>query len=138
MADETKTYILESLKGQQRKVTVPATWKVTFGPTVPYERKSHGGNEQWALRFYESKDKLRAIFTDVRSFRDASIDILERRVQTKRQVMEKASQKGGRSVVAEARVEEWIDPDDPDSSVVPDDYLRISHDEEEEGGGAEF
>ena len=124
-----KTYLLELKNGGERKLTVPATWKVTFGPTTPYEKKNGGGygQEVWALRLYESGTKLRAIFTDVKSFRDMEISLLEKKVKVKRQAMEKAGRKGGRAVVVEAKVEEWINPDDPDDTDVPTEYLQINH-----------
>lgn len=130
-SSSTKTYVLELKNGSQRKLTVPADWRVTFGPTVPFERKSgggfgNGGDGIWALRLYEAKDKLRAIFTDVRAFRDTDIKLMEKRTRVKRQVLEKESRKGGKQVVAEARIEEWADPDAPDTDV-PSEYLSLEH-----------
>jgi len=136
-----RTYLLELKNGGQRKLTVPAGWKVTFGPTVPFERKGSAGYRgdegTWALRLYEKGDRLRAIFTDVRSFRDLSISVEEKRIRTKRQTIEKASSKGGKAVVAEAKIEEWVNPDDPDaSSGVVDDFLRLDYKHDE--GDIEF
>lgn len=132
-----KEYLLELKNGQQRRLKVPASWKITFGPTVPFERKQgRGFNEDngiWALRLYDGT-ALRAIFTDVRMFRDLSIAVAEKRIRTKRQVMEKESRKGGKAVVAEARIEEWVDPDAPESGVPEEDYLRLDYKHEEEGG----
>lgn len=124
-----RVYLLELKGGKQRRVTVPNTWKVTFGPTIPYVKNEHRGNECWSLRFYEkTKDNLRAIFTDVVSFRDSEIPVSEKRIRTKRQVVEKESQKGGKAVIAEARIEEWIDPDAPDTEdAMPTDYLRLDY-----------
>lgn len=132
-----KTYLLETRGGSQRKLTVPAAWKVTFGPTTPYEKKDgyHGKDHVWALRLYEGT-KLRGIFTDVKSFRDMDIAIIEKRIRTKRQVMEKASKSGGKAVVAEARIEEWVDPDDPACDTPSEDYLRLEHKADE--GDLEF
>lgn len=83
----SKTYILDMADGTQKKVTVPDTWKVTFGPLVPGSKdgnyNSRGG---LALRFYETKDQQRAVFMDVKCFRDADIPVMEKvvKVQEKR------------------------------------------------------
>lgn len=118
---ENKTYVLELKNGGVRKVVVPSTWKVTFGPTVPFERKTGSFNQEngiWALRFYEgNKENLRAIFTDVRSFRDESIQISERTTKVQRKVTQKATKHGMKDVVVEARVTEWTNPDEDE----PDD-----------------
>ena len=130
--DPQKTYVLELKNGGQRRLTVPANWKVTFGPTVPFERKGAGGYRgdegTWSLRLYEGSDKLRAIFTDVRAFRDTSIVITEKRIRTKRQTVDKASTKGGKTVIAEARIEEWVDPDSPDTDdKTPTEYMKLDY-----------
>lgn len=112
-----KTYVLELKNGGLRRVTVPATWKVTFGPTTPYERKNsyESGQLVWAVRFYEgNKENLRAIFTDVKSFRDESIPILEKVTKVQRKATQRATASGFKDVVVEARVTEWRDPDKED------------------------
>lgn len=107
-----KTYILELIGKNIRRITVPETWKLTFGPTVPYVKGSTMNNPT-ALRFYEgSKDNLRAVFTDVIAFRDADMEIMERRTEVKRQVVQKQSAGGMKNVEVEARVTEWVNPDD--------------------------
>src|SRR5215472_17483150 len=70
---ENKTYIIHR-NYETLRVTVPASWKVTFGPGVPFSNPKNGCTS-WALRFYEAKDKQRAIFTDVISFFDTSIKL---------------------------------------------------------------
>lgn len=115
MAKEaTKTYVLELNNGNLRKVTVPATWKLTFGPTIPYAGKGSGVSNGTALRFYEgsSKENLRAAFTDVRAFRDASIEVQERRTETKSQVVAQNGPGGMSNAIVEARITQWVDPDD--------------------------
>lgn len=60
------------------KVAVPAEWKVTFGYINPSDAgrpNFQRGDGGYALRFYETKDKQRAIFTDVKSFRDMGIEV---------------------------------------------------------------
>lgn len=107
--DKTKTYILELKGGNLRKVTVPASWKVTFGPLIPGDKGGHG---TLALRFYESKENQRAIFTDVKSFRADDIPVQERITKTKNQRIRKSTPEGDKFVDVEARVSEWRNPDD--------------------------
>jgi hypothetical protein len=108
-----KTYILELLNGDLRRITVPETWKLTFGPVVPYSGKGGSSDGRVCLRFYEgSKENLRAVFTDVRAFRDESMEIRERRTEVKRQVVQRRDGGGMKNVEVEARVTEWVNPDD--------------------------
>lgn len=82
---DKRTYILHMLGGGQRKVTVPARWKATFGNVMPYNSKvtgpAHassiaGWEYRIALRFYDgSKENLRAVFNDVAYFHDDSVQI---------------------------------------------------------------
>lgn len=119
-----KTYILDVADGQKR-VEVPSNWKLTFGPAVPYSGKpgSVGFNGEnvtngYSLRFYEgSKDNLRAIFTGVKSFRDSDIPIKEKRTQVQRKVIDKRTAGTTKAVVVEARVTEWVDPDDDEDGL---------------------
>lgn len=104
----TKTYIIKLRKGD-RRLTVPARYKITFGPLVP-GTKDQGGHA--ALRIYDGSQQL-ACMTDVVAFRDASIKLEEKVVKTKRQVVEKDNGNLRRGTVIEARVEAWIDPDEP-------------------------
>lgn len=116
---KNKIYILELTGGGVRRVTVPASWKLTFGPTIPYAGKGMtsvaGGGT--ALRFYEgNKENLRAVFTDVKAFRDAAMPVMERRTQVQRKVVEKKTPSGTKNVEVEARVTEWVNPDDAEES----------------------
>ncbi len=121
------TYAMRCRKGGERRVTVPAPWKVTFGPTIPYKKGHDPESGVWSVRMYDG-DKLRAIFTDVESFRDTSIQVLEKRVRSKRQVVEKAAKHGGRSAVVEATIETWVDPDAPDEANEDDqEFLQLDH-----------
>jgi hypothetical protein len=74
--EKMKTYEVETVDGGKRRITIPASWKVTFGPLIPgVQQDRYGRNRRYpiALRIYESKEQQRAIFTDVASFRDTSI-----------------------------------------------------------------
>lgn len=86
MSKET-TYLIEFKSGKRQKITVPSDWKVTFGPAAVGKSRTSPSDLKMpmALRFYENDKKQRAIFTDVKNFRDTSIKI--------------------------ETVKEWIDPD---------------------------
>ena len=83
---ETRTYILHMIGGGQRKITIPAQWKATFGHVMPYNNARNaphvnpasiaGWEYRIALRFYDgSKENLRAVFNDVAYFHDDSVQI---------------------------------------------------------------
>lgn len=138
-AASDKTYILTLKDGNIRKITIPASWKLTFGQLVPHSGPRSGGSHGVALRMYEgSKDNLRAVMCDVVAFRDAGISIMERRTTVQRKAAQKASQQGMRDVVVEARVTEWVNPDAEVDTPVPSEYLSLpggseDRDEEEDG-----
>lgn len=122
----TKTYILDCKGGKQRRIDIPEDWKVTFGPISPGSRGEHGG--ALALRFYEGKDKQRAIFTDVLSFRDASIPVLEKVTKTQSKRHTKNTPEGAKDFIVEARVTEWRDPDSPEDTMPHDEFLSLPDD----------
>jgi len=70
-------------------VEIPGNWKITFGPWSPQTRSdapktySEADNQRkpgWILRVYEGKEKQRAVFTNVESFRDLSIPLFRRKI----------------------------------------------------------
>jgi hypothetical protein len=126
-SDAMKTYLMDLSGGRMRRITVPASWKVTFGPLIPNDKY---GNERgkYCLRFYESKDQQRAIFTDVVAFRDASLAIEERVTKTKQQTIHKDGPTGRREAVVEARVTEWRNPDSPQDVESDKQFLAIASD----------
>lgn len=76
-----KIYNLKLVGGGERKITIPANWKLTFGNVLPFNKQKLGGTggpynppgDGWesrvVLRVYEgSKDNLRAVWNDVVSF----------------------------------------------------------------------
>lgn len=127
-ANGDKTFILELKQGGIRKLTIPATWKLTFGQLVPHTlRETHGASSMVALRIYEgSKDNLRAVMTDVVAIRDASIAVMERRTTVQRKVAQKESRHGAKDVVVEARVTEWINPDADEDDSGPNEFLKLT------------
>jgi hypothetical protein len=69
-----KEYLVERKSGKFI-VEVPDDWKVTFGAMAPGGKNPYSGHGGWTLRFYETKEKQRAVFTDVVSFRDLSLPV---------------------------------------------------------------
>lgn len=82
-APRTIKYLVTTAHGEF-VIELPESWKVTFGAVNPgtgspnsYERGLH------CLRVWETKDKLRAVFGDVRGIRDLSIPLARKvEVQT--------------------------------------------------------
>jgi hypothetical protein len=70
----TRTYEIVTSTGR-RRITVPETYKVTFGAVVPGAKANGYSGGGWGLRIWESADKQRAVFSDVVSFRDLSIPV---------------------------------------------------------------
>jgi hypothetical protein len=68
---ETTYEIKFSDRQPTMRITIPSTWKVTFGAIVPGKTVSAYG-----LRIWEGTDKQRAVFANVESFRDLSIPTL--------------------------------------------------------------
>lgn len=133
---ETRTYILELANGNTRKITIPANWKMTFGNVVPFSDKGFRGEGKIALRLYEgNKENLRAVMTDVRAIRDASIQIVEKRTSTQKKTAKKQTPQGLKDVVIEARMTEWVNPDAEEDSEVPQEFLELSAKAPDEDGG---
>jgi hypothetical protein len=124
MSESTKTYLIHHKDGSKRRITVPESWKVTFGPATRGNRDKHSNLKMpMALRFYESDAKQRAIFTDVVSFRDTSIKIeeLKEEVQEKDGYMECDGVK--KRTTFQAKVRTWVNPDEESDELpkLPDD-----------------
>jgi hypothetical protein len=124
----TRTYILTLVGGNVRKITIPSNWKLTFGQLVPHTlRATNGGSSQVALRLYEgTKENLRAVYTDVISFRDDSFSVMEKRTQVQRKASQKQTSQGMKDVVVEARVTEWVNPDSEDDTDTPSEFLSLT------------
>lgn len=123
----TATYILTMRDGAQKKVTVPANWKVTFGALVPgsknHEQNSGGAT---ALRFYEGASQQRACFVGVTEFRDKSIDIMEKIVDVQSEQIAKRDSEGNvKHYNVQATESKWIDPD---AEVSPQPIKRAKSD----------
>lgn len=111
---EMTTYLITHENKIERKITVPSSWKVTFGPAAKGMNKGNSGGLRipLALRFYEAETKQRAIFTDVVSFRDMSIkiEIKKKKIQEKKGFMECDGKR--KATTFQAVMEEWVDPDE--------------------------
>lgn len=113
MTDEapTRTYEIATASGDYR-ITIPETWKVTFGAVVPGK-----GSTTYGLRVWESETKQRLIFTDVRSFRDVSIPIQRRAVRKFGDDQWYSANRGKPDTVEEG----WMDLDKVNPGFAPED-----------------
>lgn len=110
--NNTIEYLLIHKDGSRKKITVPSDWKVTYrtylkGPATPGDREM-----PIALRFYENETKQRAVFTDIVSFRDMSIPVLEEKIERKDKFGTLEVDGGSKRVSVVAETREWVDPDD--------------------------
>lgn len=112
-AVEMKTYIIEFENNKRQRITVPASWKVTFGPAAAGVNKGNNNHLKMpmALRFYERTDLQRAIFTDVKSFRDNSIQIEEERVDVREKAGFVEVEGTRKATTFQAKTKTWVDPD---------------------------
>jgi hypothetical protein len=69
---ELLTYMVQRAGQPDIQIQVPASWKLTFGAVNP-GAPPHG-RDLHCLRVWEG-EKLRAVFCDVRGFRDLSIPL---------------------------------------------------------------
>jgi hypothetical protein len=101
--------------GTQKKLTIPDDWKVTFGPLVPGSKDgSLNSAGAVALRMWsgnKGKEIQHAVFTNVESFRDTSIEIMEQKEEVKSERYVREGDESGEAIQAEVRVKKWIDPD---------------------------
>jgi len=103
---EMKEYLIKSRDGT-RMITIPASWKITYGTLHP-GTKGYGGDGN-VLRIYETKEKQRAIFTGVETFRDLSIPV--KKLVKDRDAMAKVKHEKGKvtSEDKETIADVWID-----------------------------
>lgn len=127
---EEMTVLLLTMKdGTRKKVTIPSSYKVTFGPLVPGSKDGNNGYAGIALRIYAGKDQQKAVFTQVESFRDLSISIMEEKVETKSERYVREGDDSGEAINAEVKVTKWSDPDHPEEKpsreVQPGNMARL-------------
>lgn len=107
--NKTKTYLIECKDKKSQRITIPEDWKVTFGPLNPGTRGEH----KLALRIYENKEKQRACFVNVLSFRDLEIPVEEKTVSAQRKTATMNDNGTLKDFIVEQVVEEWVNPDAP-------------------------
>lgn len=81
MANRNKTtepikYLVSDDKGEF-VIEVAANWKVTFSSVNPAATGGGGFREGYCLRVYEG-EKLRAVYCNVKGFRDLSIPLMRK------------------------------------------------------------
>ena len=121
MADaaSTVTYLLEMDDGDQKRITIPDDWTVTFGALIPGQQTNSG---RLGLRFWKGKQQ-KALFQGVKSFRDMSIVIEERRTTTKEETYYKGNEENRKAVVVQQQAHEWVNPDAPPAAKVDQPLL---------------
>lgn len=99
--------------GTQKKLEIPDDWKVTFGALVPGQKESAGkiGLRLWSGG--KGKEIQHAVFTDVASFRDMSISVLEQVEEHQTETFVRQGDETGEAIQADVRVKKWVNPDDP-------------------------
>ena len=117
------TYIIDHDNGKRSRITVPESWKVTFGPAARGTNKpttlGHGDKMPMALRFYESDTKQRAIFTDVKAFRDSSIKLEIENVKTQEKDGFTECEGIRKRTTFRASVKEWVDAESNVNEALP-------------------
>lgn len=112
-----KTLLLTMRDGTQKKITIPREWKVTFGPLVPGSKDaSVNSGGATALRLWsgsKGSEVQHAVFTNVESFRDMSIRVMEQVTKTQTEHYRKADDENAEAVAVEVAVKEWVNPDEP-------------------------
>lgn len=102
--DQIRTYEIVTTDGTLR-MSIPESWKVTYAPVAPGAKSYDGA---YALRVYELETKQRAIFLNVKSFRDLSIPVQRLFVKTKGSDEWKRDNNGNSSSNSKIEVErEW-------------------------------
>lgn len=115
---EKVTYLLTMQDGTKQKISCPKDWTITFGPLCPGS-KEHNGSRQLALRLRDGQNQ-KAVFTNVESFRDMSMQVEIEVVDTQYEQFSKKDENGQeKHFVAEARVKKWVDPEKPNTEIKP-------------------
>lgn len=119
-SEETKTLLLCMRDGLRKKITIPAGWKVTFGPLVPGSKDtSINGRDAMTLRLWSGSkgaEIQHAVFTGVEAFRDTSIELIEEVEETRQETFRKEGDASAEAIVAEVKVKNWVNPDKPETT----------------------
>lgn len=114
IAVKPKTLLLETTEGDFR-ITLPPGARVTFGPTIPYEKKTAydgGPRPGYSLRVYENakNDSLIAVFGGVKSFRDTSIPHAKLIVREAGKSVWKSDEEGYKVENEVKKSQHWMEP----------------------------
>ena len=113
MADDVKKYLVLQ-QGGEFVIELPATYKVTFGAVNP-SGGAHSPRELHCLRVWETKEKLRAVFCDVRGFRDLSIPLARKVSKETGSTSWTMDSAGGFDRAENRQIESsWAEPEDPE------------------------
>lgn len=117
VAEGKRRLILTMQDGTQKKLEIPSDWKVTFGALVPGQKESAGrlGLRLWSGS--KGREMQHAVFTNVESFRDAEIALLEQVEETQSETFVRQGDESGEAIQAEVKVKKWVNPDEPKGQV---------------------
>lgn len=108
-----RTLLLETTDGDFR-ITIPLGARVTFGPTIPYEKKNSydGPRPGYSLRVYENSknDSLIAVFGGVKSFRDTSIPHAKLIIREAGKSVWKSDEEGFKVEEEVKKSQHWMEP----------------------------
>ena len=107
-----RTLLITTTDGDVR-VTIPPGGRVTFGPTIPYEKKNDYDRQTgYSLRVYENSknDSLIAVFAGVKCFRDISLPHSKLIIREAGKSVWKSDEEGYKVEEQVKRKSSWIDP----------------------------
>lgn len=108
-AGRTRSLLVKMADGTQKRIHgIPANAKVTFGKVQPGEQGGYRDPQAYALRIYTTQNNQLAVFTNVREFRDLSLTVESRNVETKTR---SRKAKDGDGMVREAEEEYEVTTD---------------------------
>jgi len=108
-----RTLLLNTADGDMR-ITLPDGARVTFGPSIPYQKKDSysAGREGYSLRVYADKgtDSLIAVFGGVNSFRDINLPLAKLIIREAGRSVWKSDEEGYKVEAEVKHKQAWIDP----------------------------
>lgn len=117
--DGMTTYLLNMNDGSRQKITCPTEWTVTFGPLMPGAKDpNYNGHKAIALRIRDGQ-RQKAVFTNVESFRDMSMEIEQEVTKTKEETFYRDEGGEKKQVIVQGAIKEWTNPDAPGTREAP-------------------
>lgn len=114
----TRTLYAELNGGNMRKITIPSSWVITFGP-IGVGVARNGQDSPNVLRIYSDakRSDLVAVYRDIKAVSDERVIVTEKTTRKKKKVFNKAGPKGDQSFAAEVRSTKWVNPfaDEPET-----------------------